>query len=285
MPLSPLEELADELGAFAARIERELRLSVSAMLAEFRATTAETELRFDRALAAKLAAVQDGPPGPPGERGEPGESVEGIQGPPGDPGPVGPPGAAGEQGPPGETGPVGECGEPGLPGPAGVAGPPGKFAPPKAWAKGVHYESALVTHDGSTYCAARDTGEEPPHEDWIVVAARGEPPYVGEVRGLFDPKVTYRRFDLVSLNGSEWRAKRDGPGPLPGDGWQLSGQAGSRGKLGERGERGLPGPAGSSIIDWVTKGYQAVPIMSDGSLGPPLDLRAVFDLYHAERVA
>ena len=32
------------------------------------------------------------------------------------------------------------------------------------------------------------------------------------------------------------------------------------------------------------KGYHAVPIMSDGSLGPALDLREVFELYHAERV-
>jgi Collagen triple helix repeat (20 copies) len=278
---SPLETLADELGAFAARVEREIKLSVSSMLAEARASNAETELRLDRAIATKLAAIQDGPPGPPGERGESGPPGAGIQGPPGERGALGPAGAAGERGLPGERGETGETGQRGE---RGETGPPGKFTPPKAWAKGIHYEHALVTHDGSTYCAARDTAEQPPHDDWILVAARGEPPYVGEVCGLFEPKRAYRKFDLVSLNGSEWRAKRDNPGPLPGDGWQLSGQAGSRGKPGERGERGLPGPAGPTIIDWATKGYQAVPIMSDGSLGPALDLRGVFDLYHAERV-
>jgi hypothetical protein len=282
MPLSPLEELADELGIFAARVEREVRLSVSTVLAEIRASTAETELRLERTLAEKMAAVQPGPPGPPGPPGEPGLPGAGIQGPPGEPGPVGPPGGRGEAGPPGEA-IQGPPGEPGPAGPPGEPGPPGKFIAPKAWARGVHYEAALVTHRGSTWCALRDTADEPPHDDWTLVAACGEPPYLGQVCGLFDPRRSYAQFDLVSLNGSEWRAKWDDPGPLPGDGWQLSGQAGSRGKAGERGDRGLPGPAGPAIIDWATKGYQAVPIMSDGSLGPPLDLRGVFDLYHAER--
>jgi integrin beta 3 len=292
--ISPLEALADELGDFAARIERDLKLSVGAMLAEvreemsaLRASRAETELRLDRAVAAKLAELQDGPPGPAGERGERGEAGEAIEGPPGVQGIPGPPGAPGEVGDRGECGPIGETGPVGTAGPPGEAGPPGKFMPPNAWAKGIHYECALVTHRGSTWCAARDTAEEPPHDDWIVVAACGEVPYVGEVCGLFDPKGAYRKLDLVTFNGSEWRAKRDNPGPLPGDGWQLAGQAGSRGKSGDRGERGDRGPAGPSgpsIIDWAMKGYQAVPIMSDGSLGPALDLREVFELYHAERV-
>jgi Collagen triple helix repeat (20 copies) len=289
--ISPLEALADELGDFAARIERDLKLSVGSMLAELRgelsalrASRAETELRLDRAVAARLAELQDGPPGPAGGRGERGEAGEAIEGPPGVQGIPGPPGAPGEAGVRGEPGSVGEIGPVGPAGPPGETGPPGKFMPPKAWAKGIHYESALVTHEGSTWCAARDTAEEPPHDDWIVVAACGEAPYVGEVCGLFDPKGAYRKFDLVTFNGSEWRAKRDNPGLLPGDGWQLAGQAGSRGKSGDRGERGPAGPAAPTIIEWAMKGYHAVPIMSDGSLGPALDLREVFELYHAERV-
>lgn len=99
--LSPLEALADELGAFASRVEREINLSLSAGLAELRATRAEIELKAERAVAERLAAVQDGQPGapgPPGERGEPGDA---IAGPPGEQGPPGPAGAPGEPGVPG----------------------------------------------------------------------------------------------------------------------------------------------------------------------------------------
>jgi Collagen triple helix repeat (20 copies) len=214
---SPLEALAEELGAVAARIERELKLTLSVALAEIReemsalrASRAESELRAERAIAEKLAALQDGPPGPqgaPGERGEPGEA---ITGPPGEQGPPGPPGGVGEAGPPGEV------------------------------------------------------------------------PYVGEVCGLYDRTRAYRCRDLVTFHGSEWRAKQDEPGPLPGDGWALSGQVGGRGKPGERGPVGPVGPPGPTIVDWAIEEYRAAPIMSDGSIGPVLDVRGFFELYHGE---
>ena len=88
------------------------------------------------------------------------------------------------------------------------------------------------------------------------------------------------------LNGAEWRAKRDDPGELPGTGWALSaqkGERGNKGEKGERGERGLPGPAAPSITEWAVRDYQAVPIMSDGSIGAPLDLREFFEQYDGER--
>lgn len=68
----------------------------------------------------------------------------------------------------------------------------------------------------------------------------GQDAYMGEARGLHDPEAVYRKMDVVSFNGCEWRAKQDDPGPLPGDGWMLSA---SKGK---RGDRGDPGPAGKS---------------------------------------
>ena len=285
--LSPLEALADELGAFAARVEREISLSLSTALAELRASRAEIELKVERVVAERLAVLQDGPAGPPGPPGESGEPGEAIPGPPGEPGPPGPPGEPGGQGPPGEPapppepGPAGPPGEPGPPGPAGAAG---KFIAPKQWQPGIHYDGALVIHRGSTYCAARDTAEQPPHDDWIVVAACGEAPYVGEVCGLYDPERQYRKYDLVTFRDSEWRARRDDPGELPGDGWALSARAGSRGKPGEKGDRGSSAAA-PTIVRWETRDYRAVPVMSDGSLGAPLDLRAFFELYHAERAA
>lgn len=103
--LSPLEALGDELGAFASRVEREINLSLSMALAELRATRAEIELKVERGVAERLAALQDGPPGPPGpagERGEMGLPGDTIQGPPGEQGPPGPAGAPGEPGAPGD---------------------------------------------------------------------------------------------------------------------------------------------------------------------------------------
>lgn len=79
----------------------------------------------------------------------------------------------------------------------------------------------------------------------IPPAKDGKDAYPGEARGLFDPSAEYRALDVVSFNGCEWRAKRDAPGELPGDGWMLSA---SRGKRGERGERGVAGKDGSTVI-------------------------------------
>jgi len=231
------EELGEELGAIAARIERELKLSIAAEVAAVRAARAEFELRVERAIAEKLASVHDGPQGPAGPQGERGEPGMGIAGPPGEPGPqgesiVGPQGDRGDSGPQGESivGPPGEQGIPGMPGPA------------------------------------------------------GETPYVGEVCGLFQPDRKYRKYDLVTLNGSEWRARRDGPGELPGDGWAMAGQVGKSGKPGDKGERGPAGPPGQTITiaDWLIEDYRAVPVMSDGKPGPALDLRGLFELYHRE---
>jgi hypothetical protein len=139
---SSFDALAEELGAVAARVEREVRLQVAAALAEvreelsgLRASKAEAELRaanaertFADQITARLATVQDGAPGPKGDPGEPGESIVGPQGPPGD---KGDPGEAGPQGPPGETirgaeGPMGPPGDRGDPGEAGPQGPPGE---------------------------------------------------------------------------------------------------------------------------------------------------------------
>jgi hypothetical protein len=37
-----------------------------------------------------------------------------------------------------------------------------------------------------------------------------------------------------------------------------------------------------TIVDWAIEEYRAAPIMSDGSIGPVLDVRGFFDLYHRE---
>jgi hypothetical protein len=251
-------------------------------------------------------AVAKLPPAERGEAGPPGESIVGEKGEKGDAGPVGPPPdedlvarlvdeAVGrlppaERGEVGPEGPRGEKGDPGEsikgdPGERGPEGPAGKLPIVKAWRRGVHYEGDVRAHEGSTYQALRDTAEEPPHEDWIAIAARGETPYVGEVCGLYKADGQYRKFDIVVQNGAEWRAKKDDPGLLPGDGWALSAQKGERGNKGERGDLGPRGPVGQAaprIKEWLTKDYQAIPVLDDGTLGPALDVREFFELYDGE---
>ena len=57
--------------------------------------------------------------------------------------------------------------------------------------------------------------------------------------------------------------------------------------MGERGERGPKGDAGASggtIRDWKIDRarYVATPLMSDGSDGPPLELRGLFEQFLRE---
>ena len=157
-----------------------------------------------------------------------------------------------KDGSPGAPGEPGERGEPGE----AITGPPGE--------PGI---------------------QGPPGADSEVPGPPGPEPYVGEVCGLFDPERQYRKYDVVTFRDSEWRARCDDPGELPGDGWAVSARAGSRGKPGEKGDRGVPGLPAPTIARWETRDFRAVPVMSDGSVGPPLDLREFFELYHAERAA
>lgn len=73
----PLEELAEalgsELGAQAARIERDLKLALAVEVERLRAERAEFELRVERTVGERLAALKDGAAGPPGEPGPPAE--------------------------------------------------------------------------------------------------------------------------------------------------------------------------------------------------------------------
>ena len=67
------------------------------------------------------------------------------------------------------------------------------------------------------------------------------------IRGTWSEGEAYRELDVVALNGASFGARRDDPGPCPGEGWQMIAAQGKRGNAGERGagargERGLPGP-------------------------------------------
>jgi hypothetical protein len=93
--------------------------------------------------------------------------------------------------------------------------------------------------------------------------ANGKDAYPGQARGLYDPAATYRALDVVGFNGSEWRAKVDGPGELPGEDWMLSAQRGKPGKPGE--VRAAP-PGAEIIAAYVdAKDLRLILTKDDGS--------------------
>ncbi len=262
-------------------------------VAELRARIAELTAEVNQRVDARLATLRDGAPGEPGPAGETGPTgpigprgergERGEQGPQGErgeagpagpqgergdvgpagqrgePGPVGPQGERGDVGPagqrgePGPAGPQGERGEVGPAGERGIEGAPGKLPLVGPWVDRVHRESDVVTHDGGVFQALRDTGKAPPHDDWrcIVPAARAGRSF--NLRATWSPEESYRHLDVVVLDGGAFAARRDDPGPCPGDGWQLivargkPGRPGDRGPQGERGDRGEPGPAVTSF--------------------------------------
>jgi hypothetical protein len=96
------------------------------------------------------------------------------------------------------------------------------------------------------------------------------------IRGTYAQSEKYEPGDVVALDGASFMAKRAAPGQCPGPDWQLVARQGARGIAGPEGKRG---PPGAIIVGWVLdRGeYRITPRMSDGSLGPPLELRALFE--------
>jgi hypothetical protein len=318
---------------------RELAEAQQAQLAaEMRAQVIEFRAQLSGLVMERLATLRDGkdgaigksgpegpagspgpagPAGPQGERGEDGKQGEtGPQGPPGETGVIGPqgqpgpkgdagargdPGPLGQPGAPGAQGPVGETGPRGFEGPVGPAGAPGKLPLVKAYeADAVHYAGDVVAHLSATWQARKDTGQAPPHNDWIQLANRGLDGVDGvspNIRGLWRGDVDdYHRLDIVALNGGSYIAKRDDPGPCPGEGWQslvLPGRHGKPGEQGPPGDRGPAGPKGIKgdrgeaaprLVSWHIdrKNYVATPILADGSKGPELELRELFQQFYDE---
>jgi hypothetical protein len=245
-----IEGLAEMLGETKSRWEdafRTVKAEAAAAVAELRAATAEFRSTMEGMIADRLAQIRqpiDGKEGPAGPRGE--------------------------------------------------AGPPGKIEGVRAYAEDiVNYEGDIVVRDGSTYQAKRDTSRAPPHADWTSIATAGRDARMPKVYGTYRDGETLSYLDIVALNGSSFIARWDDPGPCPGDGWQLIASAGRAGKLGPRGERGesgprgergLPGQAAPTIQGWQVdrEGYRATPLLSDGSEGPALELRPLFEQYHVE---
>ena len=88
-----------------------------------------------------------------------------------------------------------------------------------------------------------------------------------------------RALDTVVSDGASFTARRDNPGKLPGDGWQLTARQGQRGVAGPRGEQGAPGKDTPAIQKWLVNRdeFTITPVYSNGIFGPVLDLRALFE--------
>ena len=131
----------------------------------------------------------------------------------------------------------------------------------KAWEPdAVHYTGDVVVHDGSVYQARKDTGKEPGHQDWILLARAGRDGCDGltpNICGVFDARETYARLDIVQCDGASFVACHDNPGACPGDGWQIlskpgrRGPAGEIGPRGEKGNKGERGEAAPTIVSWA----------------------------------
>ena len=248
---------------------------------------------------AKFRKVPHGPPGergetgPIGPQGEPGiPGVRGDKGDPGERGEVGPQGSPGERGEPGTPGARGEPGERGERGEKGEKGEPGALPLVKAYVPDtVHYAGDAVTHAGALWQATKDTGQAPPHADWICLAAAGADGITPTVRTTYDAAVKYARLDIVALDGAAFIVRKDDPGVCPGEGWQLMsirGKPGIKGPPGERGERGGKGDPGApapTILGWQIDRakYLVTPIMSDASELPAIEMRALFEQVLDER--
>ena len=94
-------------------------------------------------------------------------------------------------------------------------------------------------------------------------------------------------LDIVALNANSFIARRDNPGPCPGE-WLASDDARqarrrrrTRGARGERGLQGDPGERGATIKGWKLdhERYVATPVMSDGSSGHRVELRGLFEQF------
>jgi hypothetical protein len=223
---------------------RAISAEAETIIARLRAENAELGSKFEVRLTRKLAALRDGRDG-----------------------------ANGARGPQGELGPT---------------GPPGLLPACRTWSAGVHYRGTVAAHSGSCWQAAKDTADEPGcSHDWICIVRGGADGQTPKIRGTWSHESEYCALDVVARNGMSFIARVDNPGICPGDGWQaitLPGKRGQQGERGPRGERGPPGPPAPCILSWEIdrEAYSVIPIMSDGTKGPRLELRPLFEQFDAE---
>ena len=148
------------------------------------------------------------------------------------------------------------------------------------------YAGELIHHLGSTWQCRVDTARPPSDGDdaWQLVAAGGLDGRSLRIRGTYQPGERYAQLDVCIVNSASFVARRSTASAPPGQDWQLLCGQGKRGQPGPKGDRGERGPAGATIRGWKIEpaAYLATPIMGDGTQGPPLELRWLFEQFHSE---
>jgi hypothetical protein len=156
----------------------------------------------------------------------------------------------------------------------------------------VTYQAEMVSHKGSLYQARKDTAQAPGGSDWVCVARHGRDAVTPTVRGAYDVHESYAELDIVSFDSCAYIARSDAPGLCPGEGWEPLSKRGKQGRRGEairgpQGEKGAKGDKGDDaleIVNWHIDpvNYRAIPFMSNGKPGKPLELRAFFERFLEE---
>ena len=170
---------------------------------------------------------------------------------------------------------------------------PGKLPVAKTWQpESVIYQAEMVAHKGALYQARKDTAQAPGGSDWVCVARHGRDAITPSVRGAYDVNDSYAELDIVSFDGAAYIARSDNPGLCPGEGWEPLSKRGKQGRRGEsvrgpQGEKGAKGDQGDDaleIVNWHIDpaNYRAIPFMSNGKPGKPLELRALFERFLEE---
>jgi hypothetical protein len=148
----------------------------------------------------------------------------------------------------------------------------------------VHYEGDLVHHGGSLWQCIKDSGRPPPHEDWVCMARAGRAARTPRVCGTWSPDGQYRALELL-VHRDQGQFRYLSRGWMAGShAARQARPAGPRAERGEKGERGPPGQSAPLIVSWVVErtSYSVVPILFDGTEGPRLELRPLFEQFHAE---
>jgi hypothetical protein len=101
------------------------------------------------------------------------------------------------------------------------------------------------------------------------------------VVGTYSGDIRYRQLDVVALNGASFCARVDDPKQCPGPDWQLVAAQGRAGRPGPQGESGRNGRDAAAIKEWHVDrmNFVVTPLMNDGTAGPPLYLRELFQSF------